>query len=246
MQDILRLTDSSGPTDALQRLEAFQPLMDDSARMFLDQMRKVAPIERLSVVGLDADGYRLGTGTILWTNLPASYLAIYFGEKICNVDWTLRLAMARQSIATDADVHDGLGECPPDPRIAHLLRHYGVRFRTFVPISRAGRAYGGVVATSQRPLTEDEKAYLAFVAQPLHATLSRPYMECANAALRLTRGEMLCLRLASDGHTSEEISSRSSYSVETVNSYLKVATRKLGASNRLQAVAEALRRGIIA
>jgi LuxR family transcriptional regulator len=64
-------------------------------------------------------------------------------------------------------------------------------------------------------------------------------------SLRLSDGEVLCMRLASLGMTSEEISRHSDYAVDTVNTYMKTAIRKLGASNRLHAVAEALRRGLI-
>jgi DNA-binding CsgD family transcriptional regulator len=45
--------------------------------------------------------------------------------------------------------------------------------------------------------------------------------------------------------TSEEIAAATGYKTETVNSYLKSATRKLGTANRLEAVADAIRRGII-
>lgn len=245
MQEIPRLGDACGPSEVLARLDALRPCLGEVGRALVERTRKAVPFDVISVAGLDAEGYRLGSGTILWSNLPASYLAIYFGEKISQVDRTLQLAITRQAAATDAEVRDGAGDHGFDPRLDDLLRHYGVRHRTVVPLSRAGRVYGGVVATSQRPLTEDEQAYLELVAQPLHATLSRPYMARANAALRLGKGEMLCLRLAADGYTSEEIAGRSRYTSETVNSYMKTATRKLGAANRLQAVAEALRRGLI-
>lgn len=63
--------------------------------------------------------------------------------------------------------------------------------------------------------------------------------------LKLSEGELLCLKLASFGKTSEEIAGATSYTPDTVNTYIKAATRKLEAKNRGHAIAEALRRGVV-
>jgi DNA-binding CsgD family transcriptional regulator len=63
--------------------------------------------------------------------------------------------------------------------------------------------------------------------------------------MRLSNGEMACLQLASRGLTSQEIAIESGYTVDTVNSYIKLSTRKLGVSNRIEAIAEGLRRRLI-
>jgi len=46
--------------------------------------------------------------------------------------------------------------------------------------------------------------------------------------------------------TSDGIAKATGYQVDTVNSYVKSAVKKLGASNRTQAIAEAIRRRLIA
>jgi LuxR family transcriptional regulator len=64
--------------------------------------------------------------------------------------------------------------------------------------------------------------------------------------MRLSKGEMACLAQASLGLTSEGIAKSTGYQLDTVNSYVKSATKKLGAVNRTQAIAEAIRRRLIA
>lgn len=61
----------------------------------------------------------------------------------------------------------------------------------------------------------------------------------------LSRRELECLRLTSEGQTSEEIASGLGLSIHTANQYLANACQKLDAVNRMHAVAKALRLGLI-
>ena len=61
----------------------------------------------------------------------------------------------------------------------------------------------------------------------------------------LTEREIVCLQMAGDGHTSEEIADKLGLSVHTVNAYLGTATNKLDSVNRIQAIAKAIRLGYI-
>ena len=62
----------------------------------------------------------------------------------------------------------------------------------------------------------------------------------------ISRRELECLKLAANGHTAEEIARLLKLSVHTANQYLTGTTQKLGAVNRMHAVAKALRMGLIA
>lgn len=62
---------------------------------------------------------------------------------------------------------------------------------------------------------------------------------------RLTPRELAVLRLSSLGHPTSEASAALGLGEETVRSHLKKAQQKLGARNRTQAVAEALRQNLI-
>lgn len=61
----------------------------------------------------------------------------------------------------------------------------------------------------------------------------------------ISRRELECLRLTAKGLTSEEIAAALGLSVHTANQYLTNTTHKLNAVNRIQAVAKALRSGLI-
>jgi DNA-binding CsgD family transcriptional regulator len=62
---------------------------------------------------------------------------------------------------------------------------------------------------------------------------------------RLTARELAVLRLASMGRTSEEIAKSLQLGEETVRTHLKKVQAKLGARNRVQAAAEAIRQQLI-
>ncbi len=57
--------------------------------------------------------------------------------------------------------------------------------------------------------------------------------------------ELQCLQLAADGYKSEGIAEDLGLSVHTVNAYLGFAASKLDAVNRIQAIAKAIRLGLI-
>jgi DNA-binding CsgD family transcriptional regulator len=61
----------------------------------------------------------------------------------------------------------------------------------------------------------------------------------------ISKRELECLKLTANGHTSEEIAKLLKLSVHTANQYLTQTTQKLNAVNRMQAVAKALRMGLI-
>lgn len=70
-------------------------------------------------------------------------------------------------------------------------------------------------------------------------------LQPAAEAPRLSRRERECLQWIAEGKTSWEISGILSISESTAEWYITCATRKLGASNRAQAVAIGMRHGLI-
>ncbi|TWC06475.1 MULTISPECIES: LuxR family transcriptional regulator [unclassified Pseudomonas] len=64
--------------------------------------------------------------------------------------------------------------------------------------------------------------------------------EAATGAIRLTRRELECLRWAAEGLTAAQIAERLSRSLATVSLHLTSSMHKLGAKNRVQAVARAV------
>jgi DNA-binding CsgD family transcriptional regulator len=210
----------------------------------IEQTRRSVPFDHVSFTGLDIDGLRFGAGAYLRSDFPTATLEAYYSESMVGVDPLVKAVIGAEAAVTEEQAFDEAGTV--DQRLLALLRSGGIRNRTVVPLSRNGSTYGAMCVTREKPFNESELSFLSLVAEPLHKILTKPGVD--RFALHnqiLTAGELLCLRHASRGMTSEEIGHATGYTTETVNSYLKSAPRKLGATNRVEAVANAIRRGLI-
>lgn len=85
-----------------------------------------------------------------------------------------------------------------------------------------------------------------------HARCFSLFASCAEARRpqshrlpEITKRERECLSLTANGHTSEEIAAMLGLSVHTANQHIARMTEKLDATNRMHAVAKALRLGMI-
>ncbi|WFU12215.1 LuxR C-terminal-related transcriptional regulator (plasmid) [Rhizobium sp. CB3090] len=211
--------------------------------VLLERLRKAISFEYVAIGGLDLEGYEFGCSQSIDTDIPPLYMDTYFAEKMSPRDPLVMAGKTRKTVYTEEEAFDLV---PPPQRLLYLSRVHGVRNRILFPLCRNDVVYGAVCFTNARPFTQDERDFLSMMAEPLHGAVTKPIMDrFAANHLRLTGGELLCLKLASRGLTSEEIADQSCYTPETINSYLKSATRKLGASNRVQAVAAAIRRHLI-
>lgn len=99
-------------------------------------------------------------------------------------------------------------------------------------------------------ISGEHKSMLHLVAIYAHNQLRDCYARDSAADRRSRRGrlsprEIECLRWAANGKTSWEIAQILNISNHTADGYLTSATRKLHAVNRIQAVAEGFRRGLI-
>ncbi|MEO5759908.1 MAG: helix-turn-helix transcriptional regulator [Mesorhizobium sp.] len=79
----------------------------------------------------------------------------------------------------------------------------------------------------------------------LFAAVARIRPGDAGKTRAISKRELECLKLTANGNTSEEIARLLKLSVHTANQYLTQSTQKLNAVNRNQAVAKALRLGLI-
>lgn len=210
---------------------------------FIEHLRRAVPFDFFAVSGLDFDGYRFGSGHSIDTDVPPAYLDAYYGDGLLAVDPFVQASMNAIGIVIEERVFD---KEPPPERILYLAQTFGVFNRTLFPVRRGDIVFGAVTFSRSTPFTDCELSFLAEVAEVTHKVLTRPIVEKFSAqTLKLSEGELLCLKLASLGKTSEEIAKATSYTPDTVNTYIKAATRKLGAKNRGHAIAEALRRDLI-
>jgi two-component system response regulator DesR len=103
------------------------------------------------------------------------------------------------------------------------------------------------VVSKEAPLADVARAICAVAAggSYLDPRLGGELAIGAPGRPELTRRERDVLRCLADGLTNEEIGAKLFLSPETVRGYVRKATARLGARNRMQAVAAALRNGMI-
>lgn len=101
--------------------------------------------------------------------------------------------------------------------------------------------------TLEKHLPEETLSALHLIAIYAHAQIREMMSAARNRAqtIELTRRERECLKWCAAGKTSWEISQILNISQHTADWYLASAARKLGATNRVHAVAEGIRRGVI-
>ena len=136
--------------------------------------RRVVPFDHILVSGLDLDGLRIGTGTILASSFPKDYIATYYDAGHIGHDPLVKLTLGFNRTVSDQEAWADSRRSGDNRKLLALMGRHGIRNRTVVPLSRSGRPYGSVVVTSARPLTEGEQEYLQFVADQRLARLGLP------------------------------------------------------------------------
>lgn len=128
-------------------------------------------------------------------------------------------------------------------RIAPLVKEAaGIAF----PVHAERNQCGAIVFAGDRiDLSQDMLYDIHGRCFSLFAEVSR--IPSGNAGLKraMTRRELECLKLTANGYTSEEIARLLKLSIHTTNQYLTQSAQKLNAVSRTQAVAKALRLGLI-
>ncbi|NHT76873.1 helix-turn-helix transcriptional regulator [Ferranicluibacter rubi] len=214
-----------------------------AAHPFVEKIRAAVPFDFFAVSGLDLDGYRFGSGHSIDTDVPPAFLEAYYGDDLLSVDPFVQASRLAVGVVMEDVVY---AQTPPPQRLTYLTDAFGVVNRTLFPVRRGDVVFGAVTFARQTRFAQDEMDFLQDVADVMHRVITRPIMDKFSAqTLRLIDGELICLRFASLGKTTDEIAKLSGYTSDTVNSYIKTAIRKLGADNRVHAIAEAIRRGLI-
>lgn len=210
---------------------------------FLERLRKAIEFDFVSISGLDIDGFRLGSGQSLDTNAPPAFVEAYFADGLYKSDPVVLALATSKCVVIEQKIYE---TNPPPRRLAYLTELFNFRNRTVFPLRRGSLTYASVCFTRSEPFDADEIAFLEHIAPAVYSVITAPIAErFASESLKLSTGQITCLKLASEGLTSEDIGANSGYQTETVNSYIKAATKKLGARNRTHAIAEALRQNII-
>lgn len=127
-----------------------------------------------------------------------------------------------------------------------LFKAYNMERLAMFPVMDTDGRRGAVCLFGERPVpTQREMLELTMLSIHVFDRLYQIGRRDPRPGGDLTEREIDCLNWTAAGKTSAEISEILGLSEHTVNHYLNRATRKLDTVNRTQAVAKALRTGII-
>ena len=134
----------------------------------------------------------------------------------------------------------------PAPLARELFLKFDLGRGVYLPACDAYGNRGFLLLSGNRPpLTVEDVLRLQIVATLAFEKLSKLQYADEKPGEALSDREVDCLLWTSAGKTSAEISEILGLSEHTVNHYLNRAAKKLGTVNRTQAVAKALRIGLI-
>ncbi|MGJ8571376.1 MAG: LuxR C-terminal-related transcriptional regulator [Hoeflea sp.] len=94
-------------------------------------------------------------------------------------------------------------------------------------------------------MSDEELSTLAMFSTMLIEQISRIFADNPGKKTLLSAREIEILQWTAEGKTSAEISQITKLSEHTVNHYATIATKKLGCSNRTQAVVKVMRMGLV-
>lgn len=228
------------PVD-LRSLPAYRRIKGNA---FIDTIKKAVAFDYVSVAGMDIDGYRLGEHNFhIESDAPPALVELYVAERLYENDRLLRYVLETRCIASESIIYP---EAERLDRLTTLANEFAARNRTVFPIVRGSVVVASVCFMRQDRFTDDELSFLKQVLRPIYQSVVGGVVQrFAAESIKLTEGELTCLRLAADGLTTSEIAENSRFQATTVDSYVKAATKKLGGRNRTHAIAEAIRRGMI-
>lgn len=204
--------------------------------------------ENFCISGLPLPHERLDP-YVLASGWPAEWMRRYADRNYVHADPVIRqVRMASMPFAWEEAPYDP-DEEPEAARVMDEAPSFGLAEGFAVPIHTT-HGFNAIVTFGGRRLrlSPEERAALHLVAIYAHGQ-ARACLQAGRGVSdkppSLSRREVECLRWTAAGKTGWEISRILHLSERTVEQYIATATRKLSAVNRVQAVAEALRRQII-
>ncbi|QWW68537.1 LuxR family transcriptional regulator [Rhizobium sp. WYJ-E13] len=186
-------------------------------------------------------------GNTIITSWPAELLSIYDQEGLMMNSPVLRrlrtstLPFCYDTARTNWPRDDG-----KSGMVATLFERFKMMRSAYFPTHEPSGARGAVsFAGDREPYTPTEMRELSYIAIHIFDRLAEIRNLDTRMTDTLTDREIDCLNWTAAGKTSAEIAEILDLSEHTVNHYLNRATKKLDTVNRTQAVAKALRIGLI-
>lgn len=181
------------------------------------------------------------------TNWPAELLHQYDHEGLLSRSNVLRtLKQSSVPFSVDMEFRTRGHDDATAKKILELFGRFGMNNSLWCPVQDPSGQRGAVSFHGETfNLTPKCIAEIAFIAAHVFSRLAYVRSLDARVPETLTDREIDCLNWTAAGKTSAEIADILTLSEHTVNHYLNRATKKLNTVNRTQAVARALRIGII-
>ncbi|PWE57987.1 LuxR family transcriptional regulator [Metarhizobium album] len=181
------------------------------------------------------------------TNWPAELLSIYDQQKMLSDS-----ALLRRLRKTTVPFRYDLGETVmrrDDGRtdvVASLFTRFGLVRGAYFPVHDPAGGRGAISFGGDREaIGFEEELLLHLICVHVYGRLAEIRYQDIKSTDSLTEREIDCLNWTAAGKTSAEIAEILGLSEHTVNHYLNRAAKKLDTVNRTQAVAKALRLGMI-
>jgi LuxR family quorum sensing-dependent transcriptional regulator len=231
--------------DTINRLASLASLSEVAAG-FTDAMAKFG-FSSLGISALPPPGEGVNP-LVLIESAPKGYRDDYIHERFYAVNHVAAHARATCEPFRFSDAPYAPREARRHERFMQALESYQIGKGVIVPIGHPANTAACVWLAGKNPEVHDN-AILAtqlislFAASKAHA-LSRPRQGARSGTL--TTRERDALAWAAQGKSAWEIGEILGISKRTVDEHVQTACRKLNAANRTQAVAAALRDGLIA
>jgi DNA-binding CsgD family transcriptional regulator len=185
----------------------------------------------------------LSSSTVI-TNLPAELIAAFDREGLLSTSPLLK--RLRQSAVPFSFEMEEVTRERGSSMSEDLFRRYSLLRGAFFPVHDGTGLRGSVAMIGEHTIFDQQQMMeLSYLSIHVYETLGQIRSLSIRAADTLTDREVDCLNWTAAGKTSAEIAEILSLSEHTVNHYLNRAAKKLDTVNRAQAVAKALRTGII-
>jgi LuxR family quorum sensing-dependent transcriptional regulator len=236
---------------ALDLIENISAQSDVSA--MLDRLRCVVErfgFESFLLTGVPDPGRRID-GYIMLSGWSETWLERYVSQDYVQIDPVARRLQDATDPFTWSEVVAGRSLAPQARQVMEEAADLGMRDGLCVPLyDLDGRRSVLSMAARTIDLSPADKGVLHLVGMYAQNRI-REMIEARGSAPLLPQRPPLsprereCLQWTAAGKTSWEISTILSLSQSTTDGYIASATRKLGAANRTQAVAEGIRRGLI-
>ena len=184
------------------------------------------------------------SGNTIITNWPSQLLALFDERQLLQNSPVAR--RLRQSTLPFALSSGELAKERGDTSAQEIFNRFGMDNCVNFPVhDTAGNRCAIGYCGNDVSLTSQQTLELMYISMHVFERLTMIGSSDSKPAEALSQREFDCLNWTAAGKTSVEIASILDLSEHTVNHYLNRATKKLDAVNRTQAVAKALRRGLI-